>query len=256
MKIPLGRGLLAWTWSSFSSTAPMDWTFPDLFWSLAPSLWGLGQTKSIQSCLTLCDIAAGLQPARLLCPWDSPGKKYWSGSLCPSSGDPLDPGIKPTSPAWAGRFFWRGVLVTQLSSGPWEQPSLGCFHLSQRLGFLMWPSCCWQGHLPFGTKSTMTPGCLKPSVINALILHKIFFCIIPYPLRLHIRSHKQEFSARGSKHAEATSGLAVPSLSHKCPERIGHRFLTSSEDLSRGTWESLANWKWSNRRWQEWSLTF
>ena len=28
--------------------------------------------KSLQSCLTVCD--HGLQPARLLCPWDSPGK--------------------------------------------------------------------------------------------------------------------------------------------------------------------------------------
>jgi len=25
--------------------------------------------------------------------------------LCPSPGDPPDPGIEPTSPVWAGRFF-------------------------------------------------------------------------------------------------------------------------------------------------------
>ena len=35
-------------------------------------------------------------------------QEYWSGLPCPLSGDPADPGIKPTSllsPALAGRFF-------------------------------------------------------------------------------------------------------------------------------------------------------
>ena len=35
--------------------------------------------KSLQSCLMVCD-PVGLQPARLLCPWDSPGKN--SGVCC------------------------------------------------------------------------------------------------------------------------------------------------------------------------------
>ena len=35
----------------------------------------------------------GLQPVRLLCPWDFPGKEYWSGLPFPS------PGIEPGSPA-------------------------------------------------------------------------------------------------------------------------------------------------------------
>ena len=42
----------------------------------------------------------------LLCPWDSPGKEYWSGLSFPL--DLLDPGIEPTSlmsPALAGVFF-------------------------------------------------------------------------------------------------------------------------------------------------------
>ena len=34
-----------------------------------------------------------------------PRCKYWSGLPVPSSGDLPDPGIKPTSPASAGRFF-------------------------------------------------------------------------------------------------------------------------------------------------------
>ena len=51
----------------------------------------------------------GLQPTRLLCPWDFPGKSTGVGCHCllqsilewlpfSSSGDPLDPGIKPESP--------------------------------------------------------------------------------------------------------------------------------------------------------------
>ena len=48
---------------------------------------------------------AGLQPARLLCPWDSPGKN--TGVSCPSllQGNLPDPGSKLTSPALAGGFF-------------------------------------------------------------------------------------------------------------------------------------------------------
>ena len=32
-------------------------------------------------------------------------QEYWGGFPFPSSGDPPDPGIEPTSPALAGRFF-------------------------------------------------------------------------------------------------------------------------------------------------------
>ena len=50
----------------------------------------------------------GLEPPSLLCQWDFPWQKYWSGLPFPSPGDLPDPGIKPTSPvspALAGRFF-------------------------------------------------------------------------------------------------------------------------------------------------------
>ena len=53
--------------------------------------------KSLQSWLTLQ--LYGPQPVRLLCPWDFPGKKHWSGSPRPPPGDLPDPGIEPTSPA-------------------------------------------------------------------------------------------------------------------------------------------------------------
>ena len=32
-------------------------------------------------------------------------QEYWSGLPFPSPGDLPDPGIEPTSPVWAGRFF-------------------------------------------------------------------------------------------------------------------------------------------------------
>jgi len=34
-----------------------------------------------------------------------PKQEYWSGLPFPSPGDVSDPGIRPASPAWAGRFF-------------------------------------------------------------------------------------------------------------------------------------------------------
>ena len=40
---------------------------------------------------------SGLQPSRLLCPWDSSGKNTGVGSPSPSPGDLPDPGIKPMS---------------------------------------------------------------------------------------------------------------------------------------------------------------
>ena len=35
-----------------------------------------------------------------------PRQEYWSRWSCPSSGDLPDPGIKPTSPALVGGFFF------------------------------------------------------------------------------------------------------------------------------------------------------
>ena len=47
----------------------------------------------------------GLYPARLLCPWDSPGKNPGVGCHALLQGHLPDPGIEPRSPAWAGGFF-------------------------------------------------------------------------------------------------------------------------------------------------------
>ena len=54
-----------------------------------------------QSGLTLLQ-SHRLQPARLLSPWDFPGKNTLP---FPPPGDLPNPEIKPMSPAFSGRFF-------------------------------------------------------------------------------------------------------------------------------------------------------
>ena len=75
--------------------------------------------KVAQSCLTLCD-PMDCKPARLLCPWNSPGKDTGMDScsllqaaswiLLPyprrSPGDLPSPGIKPRSPALLAGDWW------------------------------------------------------------------------------------------------------------------------------------------------------
>ena len=60
--------------------------------------WKVG-VSAAQSCPTLCDPMDCMKPTRLLCPWASPGKAFWSGWPFPSPGDLLDPGSKLRSPA-------------------------------------------------------------------------------------------------------------------------------------------------------------
>ena len=50
----------------------------------------------------------GLQPTRILCPWNFPKQEFWSGLPFLPPGELLQPEIKPassTSPISAGRFF-------------------------------------------------------------------------------------------------------------------------------------------------------
>ena len=74
--------------------------YPTLYW------WA-------HACMRACSVVSdslqphGLQPTRLLCPWDSPGKKTGVGAISFSSGF-SKPGTEPAllvSPAPAGRFF-------------------------------------------------------------------------------------------------------------------------------------------------------
>ena len=75
-----------------------------------------------QSCLTLCN------PTRLLCPWNSPGKKTGVGSHPPFQGIFLTWGMNPLQAACtAGRFFtlWatreiQSVFLTLAKSDVWK----------------------------------------------------------------------------------------------------------------------------------------
>ena len=57
-----------------------------------------------RSCLALSR-PHGLQPTRLLCPWDFPRQAYWSGLPFSSPGDLPYPEMEPASPELAGGFF-------------------------------------------------------------------------------------------------------------------------------------------------------
>ena len=52
-----------------------------------------------QQYLTLCDPMDCMQPARLLCAWDSPGGDAGVGGHSLTPGDRPNPGIKPRAPA-------------------------------------------------------------------------------------------------------------------------------------------------------------
>ena len=80
-------------------------------------LWGLfiqplfNEILCVFVCVYACSVVFnslwphGLQPTRLLCPWDFPVQEYWSGLPFSSPGSLPDPGIEPVSPALANRFF-------------------------------------------------------------------------------------------------------------------------------------------------------
>ena len=73
--------------------------------SLEYSTWHL-KVLVTQSYPSICN---PMEPARLLCPWNSPGKNCGAGSL-PSPGDLPDPGMESRSP------------VLQAGSSPSEPP--------------------------------------------------------------------------------------------------------------------------------------
>ena len=62
----------------------------------------------------------GLQPARLLCPWNSPGKN----AGVPSPGDLPDPGTEPGSPTWQADSLLLSHLGSPIllrAESCWEQ---------------------------------------------------------------------------------------------------------------------------------------
>ena len=84
-----------------------------------------GLVRLLSVCVCTCSVVSsslqphGLKPLRLLCLWNFPGKKYWSGFPFPIQGDLPISGIEPeslASPALAGGFFTTcatcGVIST------------------------------------------------------------------------------------------------------------------------------------------------
>ena len=140
-----------------------------------PSVW---VSVSAQSCLTLCD-PVNYKPARLLCPWDSPGNNsgvachfllQWSlysaaaKSLqsCPTLCDPID-GSPPVSPVpgilqartleWVAISFsnaWKWKVKGKLLSRVWvfSTPWTSAHQAPPSMGFSRQE--CWSGvPLPF-----------------------------------------------------------------------------------------------------------
>ena len=93
--------------------------------------WMGGAGLDLQMAVCVCAVASvvsdsvrlyGLQPARLLCPWFSPGKNYWSGLPFSLPGHLPDPGTELVSlkpPALAGEFF--------TTSATWEVPQIAVY---------------------------------------------------------------------------------------------------------------------------------
>ena len=77
--------------------------------------------NSLQLCSTLCDPNYGLQPTRLLCPWDFPGKN--TEVAMPPTGDLPNPETEPMALALSGRSFtisatWEAPLYTDGELNP------------------------------------------------------------------------------------------------------------------------------------------
>ena len=68
----------------------------------------------LQSCLTL--VAPGTVTHQVPLSMAFSRQEYWSGLPFPTAGDLLALGIKPTSPALAGRFFTTEPLGTLIAS--------------------------------------------------------------------------------------------------------------------------------------------
>ena len=106
--------ILEWVVIPFSrgSSQPRDRTQVSSIAGRFFTIWATREAQSLLTCMLSCSVQPyGLQPAKLLCPWDFPGRKYWSGLPFPPPADLPDPGIKPTSPVspiFADWFFTPG----------------------------------------------------------------------------------------------------------------------------------------------------
>ena len=93
----------------------------------------------------------GLQPARLLCPWDFFRQEYWNGLPFLPPGNIADPGIKPRSPVsfalqvdslstetlgkpYSSNQFTICKRIKSLCCTPWSHITLYVNYISIKLG--------------------------------------------------------------------------------------------------------------------------
>ena len=94
-------------------------------------LGGAGMpAKPLQSSPTLC----GLQPARLLCPWDSPGRDAGEGCRAPLQGPSLTRDVPPGKRG--GRRHRRRARVSGHPRGLQTEPARA---ESPGAGLWLWP---------------------------------------------------------------------------------------------------------------------
>ena len=75
-----------------------------------------------------------VEPARLLCPWDSPGKNTGGGLPCRPPGDLSNPGPEPTSPASQPYSLplslWGSLTIVKQCLRSLHSPSTCCLTIS------------------------------------------------------------------------------------------------------------------------------
>ena len=77
----------------------------------------------------------GLQPAKLLHPWDFSRQECLSGLPFPPPGDLPDPGIEPASPALAGGFFTTWESPNNTNTYHYSYLQIGKLRLKEIMSF-------------------------------------------------------------------------------------------------------------------------
>ena len=135
----------------------------------------------------------GLQPTRLLCPWELSRQESWSGLPCPTRGDLLDPGIELTSLmslALAGGFFVnvsspKGLLAPERFLWGSKRLSRGLSDWKHSFLFLFSPLLCFlfTPPLPYLLKSTQLLSTDSPQEIRLGLIFPISFsCSLTLPI--------------------------------------------------------------------------
>ena len=114
---------------------------------------------------------------RLLCPWEFPGKKYWSGLPCPPPGGLPNTGIKHSSPV-SSAFQVNSLLLS-------HQGSPG--QVYRAVTMINSPSFCLSGSI---FTSSFLEGAFTRYVLcgSQIFFLKQFTYVMPLPLWLLMRN--------------------------------------------------------------------